>query len=98
MPSRCTVSTTGHAAPCPNGDRATSAESSRRIATRSSTNTGTPDRQVLASDLAGLRHVGRHPHAATVVAAAHRLNHDRSADMRRERVESVQIVGPSTAA
>ena len=41
MPPRCTVSTTGHAAPCPYGERATSADNSRRIATRSSTNTGT---------------------------------------------------------
>ena len=34
--------TTGHAAPCPNGDRATSAASSRRIGTCSSTSTGCP--------------------------------------------------------
>ena len=40
IPSRCTVSTTGHAAPWPNGDRATSAVSSRRIATRSSSSRG----------------------------------------------------------
>ncbi|WP_412458468.1 ATP-grasp domain-containing protein [Mycolicibacterium fortuitum] len=32
----------GQAAPCPNGERATSAASSRRIETRSSASTGTP--------------------------------------------------------
>ena len=49
MPSRCTVSTTGHAAPWPNGDRATSAASSRRIATRSSTRTGIPSARLRAA-------------------------------------------------
>jgi hypothetical protein len=37
IPSRCTVSTTGYVATCPNGERATSAASSRRSGTRSST-------------------------------------------------------------
>jgi hypothetical protein len=42
MPSFCTVSTTGYAATWPNGERATSAASSRRSGTRSSTISGVP--------------------------------------------------------
>src|SRR5262245_25855609 len=42
MPSRCTVSTTGYAATCPNGDRATIAASSRRSGTFSSTMSSSP--------------------------------------------------------
>ncbi len=43
MPSCCTVSTTGHAATCPYGDRATTAASSRTSGTRSSTISAVPE-------------------------------------------------------
>ena len=42
-PSRCTVSTTGHAAACPYGERATCTASSRRIVTACSTISGVPE-------------------------------------------------------
>ena len=41
-PSRCTVSTTGHAAACPWGERATCTASSRRIVTACSAISGVP--------------------------------------------------------
>ena len=42
IPSDCTVCTTGHAAPWPNGERATSAASSRTIGTSSSASSTVP--------------------------------------------------------
>ena len=42
MPSTCTVSTTGYAAPCPDGEHATRAASSRRNGTNSSASSATP--------------------------------------------------------
>jgi hypothetical protein len=47
----------------------------------------------LTRDLAGLRHVGGHPHPATVVTAADRLDHDGAVDSSRELVDPFQVVG-----
>ena len=80
-PSACTVSTTGHAAAWPNGERATSAASSRRIGTRSSAISGVP----AASSSATSSGVGVEPHAAPVVAAADGLEHRRHRPRRTRR-------------
>ena len=95
MPSRCTVSTTGHAAPCPNGERATSAASSRTIATCSSASSGGAGGEYVG------RAVGRvvdDPDALAVVAAAGRLEHDRPADLGRERGEVGRRARPAPSA
>ena len=48
MPSRWVEATTGHAATCPEGDRATSADSSRRKSTRSSARISRPEAKAAA--------------------------------------------------
>ncbi len=93
MPSRCTVSTTGHAAPWPNGDRATNAASSRRIATRSSTKHRDPLGEIAAREVAGLVQVAGQQHPATVVAAARGLDHDRLARGERVEVRDIRHLG-----
>ena len=89
MPSRCTVCTTGHAAPWPNGDRATSADSSRRIVTRLLDQHGDAVGQIPAGRLAGLGHVACQRHAAAVVAAADGLDHERRRPIRAANVVDV---------
>ena len=93
-PSACTVSTTGQAAACPNGERATSAASSRRIGTARSTINGVPAASSSATS-SGSGAV-EHPHAAPVVAAADRLEHHRPAVLGAEPLR--RRAGSRTAA
>ena len=81
IPSACTVSTTGQAAPCPYGERATTAASSRRIGTCCSAISGAC---VAIGSAASTGDLG-HPDAPAVVAAESQLEHERPAHLLAER-------------
>ena len=91
MPSRCTVSTTGHAAPWPNGERATSAASSRRIVDAFLDQNTDALGEIAAREFARLVHIADQQHTAAVVAAARRLEHDRFADAANASMSATSV-------
>ena len=95
IPSCCTVCTTGQAAAWPNGDRATTAASSRRIGTNASRTSCTGVRPDPAPAASPRR--ADDPDAAAVVPAAGGLDHHRpavlGAESRRSASARRRVVG-----